>query len=71
MTKESKQPNNILAIIMLAFLVLGLVGVSILEYQNYKAEEYCQSKGHDTGRYKRYGGPHYSCMDLTKYDIPE
>ena len=50
-------------------VVLAIAGYMI--YQSFQADAFCQDKGHDTGRFKGDGGPHYSCIDFTKYRIKD
>lgn len=69
MAKETKKSFG-LKLFYFIFIV-GLIGASVLAYNEFEAEGFCREQGHDTGRYKGDGGAHYNCMDFTRYDIPE
>lgn len=69
MTEKTKNSFG-LKLFYLVFIV-ALIAAGFLAHNEYKADDFCREQGHDRGQYKGDGGAHYTCMDFTRYDIPE
>jgi len=59
--------RQIIESLIASVLILGIITAVSLGIKSCAAEDFCQGKGYDTGRYKAYDGGHYSCASYTRY----